>query len=92
MKNYDCCDSVQAIKDQTGDIPWVIVKELLHNWFPIERVIFNCKPTTDLIAEIIAQFGKCTIEGGDRAIGAVLENANLTNETKIEICVMLIES
>ena len=87
-------DIAKRFYNETGDIPWVIAQQMFqsHKWFPI-NIVLKHKTTPDIIAQLIAYFGKNSIhQTNDDAILNVVENENLTNETKLEICVMLIES
>ena len=71
---------------QTGDIPWVIAKQMFqsHKTFPIGKVL-GFKTTPDIIAELIAYYGKYTYHvilsnkeiPYDVAIHAVANNENL---------------
>ena len=92
MSNLSNYDIAEGFYNQTGDIPWVIAKQMFKSMksFPIDQVLKG-KTAPDIIAELIAYFGKST-RGDDGAICCVVENEDLTNETKLELCIMLIES
>ena len=98
IKDINIHHIAQGFEEQTSDIPWVMAKELFkyHKRFSFEEMLkFETSETSpDVIAEIIAYFGKNTIidKEWDYTIRYVVKNNKLTNEAKLEICVMLIES
>ena len=89
-------DIIEGLKNQIADIPWVIVKQMFQslNTFPIESILTH-KTTPDIIAQLITYFGKNTMDKdktNDCAIYDAVTNTNLTDNEKLEIIVMLIES
>ena len=72
------------------EIPLVFAKYLFIN---TNRILECPKISPGLIGELIAKIGKNSIDPtNDVAINKLLQNGFLTNEAKLEICVMLIES